>query len=407
MCPQEPEKKKSRAKYFILAVILGIIAGYTDFESVHQLITAIAAIISKVFRIISLPIIFLSLITTIISQGQDGASKKIFNQVLYYTFITTILAAATACLFYLIIRPENVQLRLGVNQPDFKTSYIEFIIKLIPTNLITPFIEYNVIVVLIMAKLIGSAVKMIANENAKKVTTEFFLGLYSIFVVLTRWLVRFLPIGFFGFVGVTVLEIRAGVDISGLWKYLTVVLSANLFQGMVILPIFLRWNGISVWETVKGMMPALSFAFFCKSSAATLPITMETAEKRLYVSKSTSQFVLPLVTAINMNGCAAFIFTTVVYLMQNQGIPLTPLTYMIWIVIATIAAIANAGVPMGCYFLSASLLTTMNVPINLLTIILPFYSVIDMLETSLNVFSDSCVLRVINKKIPSAPMAEP
>lgn len=69
------------------------------------------------------------------------------------------------------------------------------------------------------------------------------------------------------------------------------------------------------------------------------------------------------------------------------------------VVIATIAAIGNAGVPMGCFFLSASLLASMNVPITLMGIILPFYSLIDMLETALNVWSDSCVAKVVDEKV--------
>ena len=70
----------------------------------------------------------------------------------------------------------------------------------------------------------------------------------------------------------------------------------------------------------------------------------------------------------------------------------------LWIIIATIAAIGNAGVPMGCFFLSASLLASLNIPITLMGIILPFYSLIDMLETALNVWSDACVTKVVANK---------
>ena len=126
---------------------------------------------------------------------------------------------------------------------------------------------------------------------------------------------------------------------------------------------------------------------------------METAEKNLQVNPEISRFVLPLCTSLNMNGCAAFIFATVIYLMQNHGIEISLPMMGLWIVIATIAAIGNAGVPMGCFFLSASLLASMNVPITLMGIILPFYSLIDMLETALNVWSDSCVAKVVDEKV--------
>jgi len=72
--------------------------------------------------------------------------------------------------------------------------------------------------------------------------------------------------------------------------------------------------------------------------------------------------------------------------------------YVMWVGIATLAAIGNAGVPMGCYFLTSALLTTMNVPLKLMGVILPFYALIDMLETTINVWSDSCVTMIVEKK---------
>jgi Na+/H+-dicarboxylate symporter len=150
---------------------------------------------------------------------------------------------------------------------------------------------------------------------------------------------------------------------------------------------------------MKNMLPALSLAFFSKSSVGTLPVTMETFEKNLNVKPEISRFVLPLCTSINMNGCAAFIFTTVIYLMQNNGMHVSLGTMGLWVVVATISAIGNAGIPMGCFFLSVSLLASMNVPITLLGFILPFYGLIDMLETALNVWSDSCVVKVVNDKL--------
>lgn len=145
------------------------------------------------------------------------------------------------------------------------------------------------------------------------------------------------------------------------------------------------------------MFPALTLAFFSKSSAATLPLTISSSENNLHVNPKVAEFVLPMCTTINMNGCAAFIFLTVIYLMQNAGIAITPGVIFAWIFIATLAAVGNAGVPMGCFFLSASLLASMNVPILLMGVILPFYAVVDMIETTLNVWSDSSVAAAVNK----------
>jgi Na+/H+-dicarboxylate symporter len=217
-------------------------------------------------------------------------------------------------------------------------------------------------------------------------------------MVITRWVIAIIPIGLFGFISTTVVELQSGVALNGIGEYLLVIVLANLVQGFIILPLWLKSHGVRPFAAMKGMLPALSLAFFSKSSVGTLPVTMNTVEKNLNVKPEISRFVLPLCTSVNMNGCAAFIFTTVIYLMQNNGIQVSHASMLGWVFIATIAAIGNAGIPMGCFFLSASLLASMNIPITLMGIILPFYSLIDMLETALNVWSDSCVVKIVHEK---------
>jgi Na+/H+-dicarboxylate symporter len=256
-----------------------------------------------------------------------------------------------------------------------------------------------VLSVLFLGMVIGIAIRFIPDEPARLTITHFFRGAHGLFMVITRWIIAIIPLGLFGFITTTVTQLRSGVDITGIGEYLLIVVLANLIQGFVFLPLWLRTQGIKPFVAMKGMLPALSLAFFSKSSVGTLPVTMDTVESKLNVKSEISRFVLPLCTSINMNGCAAFIFATVIYLMQNNGVHVSLGTMGLWVVVATVAAIGNAGIPMGCFFLSASLLASMNVPITLMGIILPFYSLIDMLETALNVWSDSCVAKVVNEQV--------
>jgi Na+/H+-dicarboxylate symporter len=100
-----------------------------------------------------------------------------------------------------------------------------------------------------------------------------------------------------------------------------------------------------------------------------------------------------------MNGCAAFILVTSLFVMQNGAIPLTWTTILLWILISVISAVGNAGVPMGCYFLTLSLMSGVGAPVAVLGIILPIYTIIDMVETAENVWSDSCVAAMVNKDV--------
>jgi Na+/H+-dicarboxylate symporter len=271
--------------------------------------------------------------------------------------------------------------------------------NLIPSNIFSPFLDHQVMGVLLVGMVMGIAIRYIKEDAPRKSIADFFKGAHGIFIIITGWIVAVIPLGLYGFITATVVQLKEGMEIQGITQYLAIVVLANVIQGFVVLPIWLKINKIKPFVTMKAMLPALSLAFFSKSSTGTLPVTIETIEKNLGVKPKISRFILPLCTTINMNGCAAFIFATVIFVMQNNGIEISFTTMIIWIFISTIAAVGNAGVPMGCFFLSASLLASMNVPITLLGIILPFYSIIDMIETSLNVWSDACVTKVVDSKI--------
>ena len=186
-------------------------------------------------------------------------------------------------------------------------------------------------------------------------------------------------------------------SVGELGKYVAVVLGGNVLQFFVVLPLFLLIRKINPLKVFKGMLPAVLMALFTKSSAATLPVTVASAENNLNAKPEVARFILPLCCTINMNGCAAFIMVTSLFVMQNGGVALTFNTIAVWVLIAVISAVGNAGVPMGCYFLTLSLMSGINMPIGVLGVILPVYAVIDMIETAVNVWSDSCVCAMVDK----------
>ena len=403
MCAHSSVKSAFYGNGFVLYTIvisLGIVSGILNFEGLNNIAVMMSDAFIKIFKCLSLPLISLSMIVTITSYHSDMQMKRISQKTLCYTLVTTVTAAIVACVLYALINPTTPQMiSLRDDIPPIRDiSYLQHISQLIPSHIFEPFMEHNVMSVLLMAIVTGSAIRFIPDDRHREVVSSFFQGLHSIFITLTRWVIKIIPLALYSFIAVIVIQLRKGLDISGIGEYLAIVILANAVQGLVVLPLWLRWQGISPFQTMRKVMPALSIAFFSKSSTGTLPMTIQCAEKNLEVSPGIARFVLPLCTTINMNGCAAFIFSTVIYLSQSHGIEITFMTMISWIIIATIAAIGNAGVPMGCFFLSASLLSSMGVPLTLLGLILPFYSIIDMIETSLNVWSDVCVTQVIDQK---------
>ncbi|MGN1392832.1 MAG: dicarboxylate/amino acid:cation symporter [Succinivibrionaceae bacterium] len=402
--PRLTPSKKSIAYFifFTIAIILGVINGIHTTNIGIDVANFTSEVFIRLFKFVSVPIIGISICTTIATLGNSKTEKSLWKRALAYTISTTVLSSCTAAILYAIIQPKNVttvapeNIELGINNTS---SYINYFINIVPNNILAPFMEGNVLSILLIAIIIGISIRHIPHDESRNIITNFLLGLQSILFFIVKWIINLLPIGIFGFVTLSVIDFKSGVVLGGLSNYFTVVVGSNLFQGLVVLPIFLLLKGINPLKTAKNMSKALIVAFCSKSSAATLPVTIACAEENNHINPKVSRFVLPICTTINMNGCAAFIFITVIYIMQNNGIEITPLTMISWIGIATIAAIGNAGVPMGCYFLSASLLSSMNVPIQLLGIILPIYAVIDMIETTLNVWSDSTVATMVNHDV--------
>ena len=392
------------AIFYLIAIVLGIVNGIWGSSATQSFADFIATMFIRLFKFVAIPIIAVSIISTLSSISKSRSSGRIFRHTIFYTLFTTILAATLAALLYEVFSPENVSASIsGAAAAPLSSvanaggaGYLKYIESVIPDNILAPFLSANVLSVLLISAAVGIALAQMKPSKAQETLVSLFAGLQEVLFRIVSWIIKVLPIGIFGFFSVLVADLASGGELGGLGVYFAAVLTANFVQMLVILPLVLLARGLNPLKVAKAMLPALTVAFFSKSSAGTLPVTMASAENRLGVRRPVSRFVLPICTTINMNGCAAFILLTVVYLMQNAGADITLGTLIVWILISTLAAVGNAGVPMGCFFLSASLLAGMNVPILLMGVILPFYAVVDAIETALNVWSDSCVAAMVD-----------
>jgi len=390
------------ATLYIGALIVGSLIGFAGNTDINAVMDFIATVFTRLFSFIAVPIIAVSLISTLANLSKNSKGGSIFAHTIFYTLLTTILAALLGAVLFAVIKPANVPAALSSSAADVVTkyeslSYLEHIQNIIPNNLLQPFVAGNVLSILLVAAAFGLGIATMKESKNKEALISVISGFQELLFILIHWMINILPLGIMAFTAQLVTQLEAGIILGGLATYFGVVISSNLIQMFVILPLILLIKGLNPIKIARGMLPALAVALFSKSSAGTLPVTMASAEDNLHVDRRVSRFVLPICTTINMNGCAAFILITSVYLMQNAGIEIGFDTMLAWVFIATFAAVGNAGVPMGCYFLTLSLVSSMNIPVTLMGIILPVYAVIDMIETSLNVWSDSCVANIVNK----------
>ena len=382
---------------WIGALIVGGALGLLGLGWLNALMTFIATVYTRLFQFLAVPTIVLAVITTLASIGDQKDTGRIFRHAVTYTLLTTVAAAAVGLLLFLLIRPGNLPAAMvaGGQTSTPKNlggeTYYDHILSVVPNNLVQPFLEANVLSLLLIAAAVGIALAKMRQGERRTTVLNLLLGLQDLLFMLIKGLIWTLPLGILAFAAQLSAQVSAGVAAESLGRYVAVILGGNVLQFFIVLPLFLLARGINPLRHLGKMMPAVLMAFFTKSSAATLPVTMETAEKRAGVAPKVARFVLPICTTINMNGCAAFILVTSLFVMQNGGTQLTLPTMLLWLVIAVIAAIGNAGVPMGCYFLTLSLMTGQGAPVGIMGIILPIYTIIDMVETAENVWSDSCV----------------
>ncbi len=398
---------KKQIIIWLAALAVGVGLGLLHVPAIDTVMNYIATIYTRLFRLLAVPTIVLAVITTLASLGGGKELGKIFRTSVTYTLLTTFMAAALGLGLYLLIKPGNIPLSAidaekAADVPMAEASYADHVMEVVPDNIVRPLLDGNVLALLIICFAVGIAISKMPESRAKEIIVNGLAGIQEILFTLIRWLIAILPIGIVAFAAQLIAEAGAGVMADSLGKYVAVIISGNLLQMFVVLPIFLLLAGLNPIKTFSGMMPAVLMAFFTKSSAATLPVTMENAEQRLGVKKKISRFVLPLCTTINMNGCAAFILCTSLFVMQNNGMALSWGTMILWLFISVISAVGNAGVPMGCYFLTLSLMSGIGANISIMGIILPIYTIIDMVETSENVWSDSCVCAITNSKLSSS-----
>ena len=385
---------------WIGALVIGAILGTFGIAWLDEVMNFVAIVFTRLFQLLAVPTIVLAVITTFATFGSKG-SGRIFGRTLTYTLLTTFSAAAVGAVLYVLVAPGNLPVETVSNgtQPSdisSQTSYIDHIVNITPNNIVKPFLEGNVLSLLLLAFAIGFGLSRMAETSNKAVLVKFLLGMQELLFLLIRGLIRVLPIGIIAFSAQLSAQLTAGVVADSIGKYVVVVLGGNAIQIFVVLPLFLLARGLNPVRVFGRMMPAVLMALFTKSSAATLPVTMDTAETRLGIPRNISRFVLPICTTINMNGCAAFILVTSLFVMQNGGTSLTWSTILLWLLISVVSAVGNAGVPMGCFFLTMSLMSGIGAPVAILGIILPIYTIIDMVETAENVWSDSCVAAIVD-----------
>ncbi len=415
---QSQEKLGLTAKIFI-GMVAGIITGVLlqwlfddsgDFtfsvsgiqvSTYAFLVEGIFHIIGQIFinslKMLVVPLVFISLVCGIANLSDPSKLGRLGGKSLLLYISTTALAITLAIVFALIVQPGagNPIPTDAAYSAAQAPSLSQVIIDIFPSNPFAAFTEGKMLQVIAFAVLFGIAMAM-SGEPGKRVASVFD-DLNTVVMKLVTILMNLAPYGVFALLAKLFAVIEPGT-ILDLIKYFALVLGVLLLHAFVSYPVILKLlTGLNPIILLKKMREAALFAFSTSSSSATLPITLETATKKLGVKNTVASFTVPLGSTINMDGTAIMQGVATVFIAQVYGIDLSVTDLLMVVLTATLASVGTAGVPGVGLLMLAMVLTQVNLPVEGIALIIGVDRLLDMTRTAVNVTGDCMVACIVGK----------
>jgi len=366
----------------------------------------------RLLQMLVVPLIISSLVTGVTSMGDLRTLGSIGGRAIAFYLTTSFLAIVTGIVVVNLIRPgDGAELALleegaasGALLAEEPRSIgivlWEQLESLIPKNPLAAATEGDMLPVIFFSLLIGVFIGLAEHREGSKdasVVRRFFSGLFDVMMQMTLFVVKFAPIGVFGFT----LYAAAGKGPAAFqvlgWYVLTVFI-ALLIHATVTLPMILKLGtGRSPIAYARKLTTALVTAFSTASSNGTLPLTMQEVEGA-GVKPEVTSFVLPLGATINMDGTALYEAVAVLFIAQVYGIDLTIAQQGLIAVTALLASIGAAGIPHAGMVMMVVVLNAVGLPTSAVALILAVDRILDMLRTTVNVWSDSVAAAVVDAR---------
>ncbi len=406
------KKKMSLAMQIFIALILAIAAGlllqkHAQFAETY--IKPFGTIFLNLLKFIVVPIVLFSIMCGIISMRDIKKVGAIGLKTVVYYMCTTAFAITIGLIggnlfkkMFPVIATTDLSYQVGE-----KTSLMDTIVNIFPSNFISPMAEANMLQVIVMALLIGFAIILVGEEKNTRIITACN-DLNDVFMKCMEMILKLSPIGVFCLL-CPVVAANGATIIGSLAMVLLAAYVCYIVHAVVVYSFAVKTiGGISPLTVFKEMLPAIMFAFSSASSVGTLPINMECTEK-LGTSREIASFILPLGATINMDGTAIYQGVCAIFIASCYGIHLTLPQMLTIIFTATLASIGTAGVPGAGMVMLAMVLTSVGLPVDGIALVAGVDRIFDMGRTTVNITGDaSCCVIVSNleKKREARKMAK-
>ncbi|NIP71911.1 MAG: dicarboxylate/amino acid:cation symporter [Gammaproteobacteria bacterium] len=395
-----------------LAVVAGLASGTEGSLLGVRLYAAydfVGTLFLNALKMIIVPLIASSIITGIAGIGGGRGLGRLGGKTVLFYLTTSLLSVLVGLIVVNAFKPGIIDGQpardvLGLSAENAARAaeqvagkgagdIADVFLGMIPANVIAAAANGQMLGLIFFSILFGFFIARI-NEDYAEVQYSFWQGLFEVMMKITDLVMRFAPLGVFALVAKVVAGM-GGENLAELAGSLGIfafsVVLALAVHAFVTLPLLLRLVArVNPLRHYRAMAPALLTAFSTASSSATLPLTMECVEKNAGVSNRTSSFVLPLGATVNMDGTALYECVAAMFIAQAYGLELGFAEQLTVVLVALLTSIGVAGIPAASLVAIAIILAAIGLPAEGIGLILAVDRILDMLRTSLNVFSDSC-----------------
>lgn len=411
MAKTEKKKIGLTTRIFIsllLGAVLGIVLHYCVLPNnavQNILVDGVFYVVGQGFlrlmQMLVVPLVLCSLVCGASAIGDTKTLGKVGVRTVVFYIITTALAVAVALTVARIINPgmgmdlnalQTTETQIATTQ----TSMVDTLLDIIPKNPIESLATGNMLQIIVFAIIVGIILAKLGDKT--QIVHNLFQQGNDIMMEMTMMVMSLAPIGVFCLIARTFSGM--GFDaFQPLIKYMFAVMLALVIQCLGVYQILLKlFTGLNPIRFIKKFLPVMGFAFSTATSNATIPLSIDTLERKMGVSRRISSFTIPLGATINMDGTSIMQGVAVVFIAQAYGIVLTPMDYVTVIATATLASIGTAGVPSVGLVTLSMVLTSVGLPIEGIGFIMGIDRILDMSRTAVNITGDAvCTTIVANQ----------
>lgn len=401
--------KFNLAYKILIALVIGSICGMIVPQNVTlygnltllEFIKPFGDLFIRLLKMIMVPIITASLIvgTSSIEPHRLG---RVGGKSIFFYLITTIFAIVIGLICAFIFRPgKSLELSdsaVSVSKVANAPSLSEIFLNMVPTNPFSSIANAEILPIICFCMFFGISLAFCKNSNDERIKNsaiiiaKFFDGVSEIMFKIVRWVMQYAPIGVFSLMFVVFNKSGAGAFTSLANVTIAVYVGLALQVLIVYCGTCLLLN-LSPALFIKKVKSPMITAFVTRSSNATLPITMNTAERLMGVPKSIYSFVLPVGATINMNGTTVYLGVCSIFIANACGIDLSMSSYITIVITSMLAAIGTAGIPGAGAIMLLLILESIGLKVEghvgiAYAMILGIDAILDMGRTSMNVVGD-------------------